>query len=255
MKYFFLSLAYVFALTGCFEQPAPPKVLTQEELNAKAINEVAVLKSVKESYLQGLEKASIYDLYLPASYYVDYPDLSVTFPFVYGSKIDMDKEHYTIRRYSGRAVLFPNYGIKDRFNISYGNDANYEQLRKMGFASFQDLYLFVFNKLTSYPLRESYEFITSLEKERIVDSDIVLNMNAVEIRNESYIKKAFSNYFEFEKNVFQNSDVEEALENWYLDANGKLITLNKDDFKIYSLTDFIVKKVLASKKAIFLKKI
>mgnify|MGYP002744952575 CR=1 FL=1 len=121
--------------------------------------ELAIFKDIKESYINGLEKADRYNLYLPQSYYSEYPDLSVTLPFVYGAKLEMDREHYMIRRYSNRVLLYANYGIKDRFNMIYSDVGDYGRLQELGFNSFSELYLFVFDKLTSYPLKESYDFI------------------------------------------------------------------------------------------------
>ena len=254
MRTLLLALACAFILGGCFEQPSV-RTLTQEEQNEKIRSELVVFKDIKESYINGLEKADRYNLYLPQSYYSEYPDLSVTLPFVYGAKLEMDREHYMIRRYSNRVLLYANYGIKDRFNMTYSDVGDYGRLQELGFNSFGELYLFVFDKLTSYPLKESYDFIKELEKAAVVDSDEVLNFNRADKRNEDYIRNLFSNYFDFEKESFQNTDIDESLSHWYLSANDKLITLSKDEFKIYSLTDFIVKKVLKSNKPLSLKQL
>jgi len=254
MRTLLLSLACAFILGGCFEQPSV-RALTQEEQNEKTRSELTVFKDIKESYINGLEKADRYNLFLPQSYYSEYPDLSVTLPFVYGAKLEMDREHYMIRRYSNRVLLYANYGIKDRFNMTYSDVGDYGRLQELGFNSFGELYLFIFDKLTSYPLRESYGFIKELEKAGVVDSDEVLNFSRADKRNEDYIRNLFSNYFDFEKESFQNTDIDESLSHWYLSVDDKLITLSKDEFKIYSLTDFIVKKVLKSNKPLSLKQL
>ena len=254
MRTLLLSLTCAFILGGCFEQPSV-RILTQEEQNEKTRSELAVFKDIKESYINGREKADRYNLYVPQSYYSEYPDLSVTLPFVYGAKLEMDREHYMIRRYSNRVLLYSNYGIKDRFNMTYSDVGDYGRLQELGFNSFGELYLFVFDKLTSYPLKESYDFIKELEKAGVVDSDEVLNFSRADKRNEDYIRNLFSNYFDFEKESFQNTDIDESLSHWYLSANDKLITLSKDEFKIYSLTDFIVKKALKSNKPLSLKQL
>ena len=156
-----------------------------------------------------------------------------------------------IRRYSKRVLLFPNYGVKDKFNIMYSSlDAKERMLNKMKLSGYDELFLKIFDKLSSYPIKESYDFIVELEKLGVVESDEVLNFNLVESRNETYIKKLFSNYFDFEYDLFQNKDVDEALDHWTLEINDKTLTLDKNDFKMYSLTDFIVRKILSSGKII-----
>ena len=253
MRAFFASLICIFVLGGCFGVQPSAKTLTQEEQNEKTRSELVVLKNVKESYISGLEKANKYGFYLPQTYYSEYPDLSVTLSFIYGAKLEIDREHYMIRRYSNRILLYANYGIKDRFNMFYSDVGDYGRLQELGFNSFEELYLFIFNKLTSYPLKESYSFIKELEKENVIDIEEVLNFYKVEERNEEYIKTLFANYIDFEKESFQNTNIDEALSHWYLNLDEKLITLSKDEFKIYSLTDFIVKNILKSKKSFFLK--
>lgn len=228
-----------------------PKTLTQAEMADKIQNELAVFQDIRDCYLKGVEKANIYGLSFPNSYLADYPDISLSFPFIYGAKLDMDQEHYMIRRYSKRVLLFPNYGIKDKFNIMYSSlDAKERMLNKMKLSGYDELFLKIFDKLSSYPIKESYDFIVELEKLGVVESDEVLNFNLVESRNETYIKKLFSNYFDFEYDLFQNKDVDEALDHWTLEINDKTLTLDKNDFKMYSLTDFIVRKVLSSGKII-----
>ena len=250
MRSFLLSLFLVFSLSGCLGSFST-KTPTKEEQSEKTRSELTVLKDVKESYLTGLERANKYNLYV--SYYSDYPDLAVTIPFIYGAKLEIDREHYMVRRYSKRVLLFPGYGIKDRFNMTYSEEGDYGRLQELGFNSFESLYLFVLNKLTSYSLNESYAFISELEKSGILKSSEALDFNEVQSRNEKYIKKLFANYLDFEKESFQNTDIDEALKFWFLDINDRLITLNKDEFKPYSMTDFIVKKLLTSQKPILLK--
>lgn len=243
-----LLLATASVFTGC---SVSNSLLSPQETVDLKNNRIATIEFVQIQYKKGLYVMEELNFRTGTEDSVSF-DTNFTLPWYVGSKINVAQNDYLLASYSSNALLESGYGLGNKIEpmYRYSSLATPEKLNSLGFKSTKDLYIFVFDKLTSYSSEEVFTFLKKYDSEGIIDIADILDLEKLQKENDRFIVEQFKNYIEFEKsyqatlNEKNNVNTDIPMNKWFFYTNNKQVNFLKEDFLIYTMTKIIVDSLL-----------
>jgi len=244
-----LITAMTISMTGCnFSSELTPEEALEEHSHL-----ISVIDSLKMNYNNNIKTMDSIGLIFPDSE-DNLIDTEYSLPWYIGSKINLSKNEYFIKKYTSEDLLFNNFGIKNKYKLFYfnktykGKSAN-ERSIQLGFESINDLYKSILYKLTTYSATDIFIELKTLEKLGILNTEEILNSNKINEFNEKFVKNLFNNYIQFEKSLEtkeNNYSLNNYLKLWKYSVNDKKINFIKEDFELYSFAITLTELILTN---------
>lgn len=243
---FLLAATSVF--TGC---SITDNLLSPQETVDKKANKIATIEFVQIQYKKGLYVMEELNFKTKTEKNTSF-DTNFTLPWYVGSKINVVQNDYLLATYSSNALLESGYGLGNKIEPMYRNSslATPEKLNSLGFKNTKELYIFVFDRLTSYSSEEVLTFLKKYDSENIINISDILDLENLQKENDKFIVEQFKNYIEFEKNYQATLTDKNKINNeipfskWFFYTDNKQVNFIKEDFLIYTMTKLIVDNLL-----------
>jgi hypothetical protein len=246
----FAATASVF--TGCDSET---KVLTAKEVLEKHSNLLSVIDYTQLTYKKGVSVLEELN-FARANENKMSIDTIFTLPWYVGPKINLDKNEYFVKAYANESLLFTGFGIGDKVELNYrssnlfsGKDT-VSRANELGFEDIKSLYMYVFDKLTSYTATEVFVMIDLLDQKGILKKEDILNIENINKETKLLIQREFSGYINHEISMATSNKEKSAAKinlpksKWNLRIENKVVSLKEEDFKIYALTYMICNKII-----------
>jgi len=254
-------------IPGIFSGCEDEKTITPKEAVEKHAEGVAVLEYVLENHRQAVYAMDDFGYTVNIESLKDSGsvDLILTLPWYMGPKIEMSKNDYVLNKYSEANFLFTGYGIKSRIrevsakfkaytrrNMSEDEEAKIKSteaiLIKLGLDSEVDLFLYIYDKLTSYSAPEVYVLMDYLAKKGVIDRSEILSKEYIDTAADKLIEFMYSNYIDFEEGKpYMSKDKNGVLIWGFTDPSSqKEVHFSRSAYIPYALTFIIMNNIISS---------
>lgn len=164
-------------------------------------------------------------------------------PWFVGAKIDLNKNDYFIKGFTNEDLLYTGYGIKDRLSLHYSK--NRVKVISLGFENAIQLYLAVFDRVSSYSKYELLSYLERLEAGGLLNKEELLDYNSIKNKNNLFIGEMFNNYNEYEETVkITKESLPVINKKWKITINKEPVHISENDYLIYSFTHTICESIL-----------
>jgi len=268
-RFFLKSISLVTAavllpslMTGCHQDDLKTKdKISIKEALLKHTAGVAVIDGIIMKHKKSINDFEDYNYLLKNDEDRSSLETILTLPWFMGPKIQMDKDDYALAKYSNSNLIFSGYGISTRVKEISSKlknktlDGYKEEDKKLvlstekilvdlGMKSEKELYLYIFDKLTSYQASEVYVMLDYLNTKGVINIEKLLNTDYLNESNERLISYMYNNYISYE----DNKEDTYPKDSWgFRDLHtGQWVTLNKNDFMPYTFTFLVMNSIIAS---------